>query len=57
MASIATEMIVVDTPGPTPADVRQLPYQRIDRPAFPFEDSPIRPASKLLKKRDAAPKG
>ena len=34
-------MLVVDTPGPTPAHVLHLPYQRIDRPVFPFDDSDV----------------
>ena len=34
---IATASYIVDTPGPTPADTRGLPYQHIDRPCFPFD--------------------
>jgi microcystin degradation protein MlrC len=30
--------VVADTPGPTAADVRLLPYVRRPRPLFPFED-------------------
>ena len=28
---------VLDLPGPTPADMRALPFGRIRRPAFPFD--------------------
>jgi microcystin degradation protein MlrC len=45
----AAAMLVIDTPGPTPAHVRDLPYTRIDRPAFPFEDAPTPPRINLLR--------
>jgi hypothetical protein len=32
-----------------------LPYQRIDRPAFPFDDFPRPPRVEFLKKSNAAP--
>lgn len=35
---IAKMAIVVDTPGPTPAHVLNLPYRRIRRPMFPFDE-------------------
>ncbi len=35
---VAKAAIVVDTPGPTPAHVLNLPYRRITRPAFPFDE-------------------
>jgi microcystin degradation protein MlrC len=35
---IAKAAFVVDTPGPTPAVVRQLPFERIEHPIFPFEE-------------------
>jgi microcystin degradation protein MlrC len=35
---IAAASFIVDTPGPTPAHVRDLPYQHIDRPCFPFDE-------------------
>lgn len=47
--SIASAMLVVDTPGPTPAHVLDLPYERIDRPAYPFEDSPVPPRIDILR--------
>ncbi|MCH2361302.1 MAG: M81 family metallopeptidase [Pirellulales bacterium] len=31
-------MMVLDTRGPTPATCRHLPFQRITRPAFPWQD-------------------
>ena len=34
----AEAALLVDTPGPTPAHVLNLPYRRITRPAFPFEE-------------------
>ena len=46
---IASAMLVIDTPGPTPAHVLHLPYERIDRPAFPFEDSPQPPRIDVLR--------
>ena len=46
---IAAAMLVVDTPGPTPAHVLDLPYERIDRPAYPFEDSPVPPRIDILR--------
>jgi microcystin degradation protein MlrC len=49
---IAAAMLVVDTPGPTPAHVRHLPYERIDRPAFPFEDSSEPPRIEVLRRSD-----
>ena len=35
---VAKAAIVVDPPGPTPAHVLNLPYRRITRPAFPFDE-------------------
>ncbi len=49
---IAAAMLVVDTPGPTPAHVLHLPYERIDRPAFPFENSPEPPKIDVLRQGD-----
>lgn len=34
----AKSSFLVDTPGPTPADVRRLPYQRRLRPFFPLDE-------------------
>ena len=31
-------VIVIDSPGPTPASVRSLPFQRMQRPFFPLDD-------------------
>jgi microcystin degradation protein MlrC len=36
---LAKAAFVVDTPGPTPAHVRHLPYRSVTRPCFPFEDA------------------
>ena len=31
-------VIVIDSPGPTPASVRSLPFERMKRPFFPLDD-------------------
>ena len=31
-------VIVIDSPGPTPASVRSLPFERMQRPFFPLDD-------------------
>lgn len=36
-AGIPKGALVVDTPGPTPASVRRLPYRRMKRPFFPLD--------------------
>ena len=36
-AGISKGALVVDTPGPTPASVRHLPYRRMNRPFFPLD--------------------
>jgi len=36
-AGISKGALVVDTPGPTPASVRHLPYRRMKRPFFPLD--------------------
>ena len=35
---VMSAAFLVRTPGPTPATVRHLPYRRITRPSFPFDD-------------------
>lgn len=35
---VATASFIVDTPGPTPASVRRLPFRRMQRPFFPLDD-------------------
>lgn len=35
---VAKTAFIVDTPGPTPSDIRRLPYRRLQRPSFPFDD-------------------
>ena len=40
---IAKAAFIVDTPGPTPAIVHSLPFERIQHPIFPFEDGPAPP--------------
>ena len=34
---VAAGVFILDTPGPTPATVRQLPYQNLERPFFPAD--------------------
>ena len=34
----APAVIVIDSPGPTPASVRSLPFERMQRPFFPLDD-------------------
>ena len=36
-AGMSKGALVVDTPGPTPASVRHLPYRRMKRPFFPLD--------------------
>jgi microcystin degradation protein MlrC len=36
--SFAKAMWVVDTPGPSPANLRRLDWQHVSRPLFPFDD-------------------
>jgi len=31
-------VIVIDSPGPTPASIRSLPFERMRRPFFPLDD-------------------
>ncbi len=38
-AGVAKASFIVDTPGPTPATTRHLPYQRMQRPFFPLDES------------------
>ena len=38
---------VLDLPGPTPADMRLLPFQRITRPVFPLDEEPTDPAVRV----------
>ncbi len=40
---IAARAFVVDTPGPTPPNIRRLPYRNLHGSVFPFEDSPVPP--------------
>lgn len=34
---IATGVFILDTPGPTPATVRHLPYRNVERPVYPLD--------------------
>jgi microcystin degradation protein MlrC len=43
---IMRAVFVLDAPGPTPPDMRALPFQRARRPWFPLDDIP-RPASDI----------
>lgn len=54
---IASEILVLDTPGPTPATCLGLTYVRVKRPFYPFDrDIPgLKPT--ILRSRDSAPKG
>src|SRR5207247_9195287 len=36
-ADVMNAYFVLDLPGPTPADMRQLPFERIKRPIFPLD--------------------
>jgi microcystin degradation protein MlrC len=36
--ALAKAIFVVDTPGPTPPTVRNLPYKRMQRPFFPLDE-------------------
>lgn len=35
---LAARILLADTPGPTRADVRALPYRQVTRPLFPLDD-------------------
>lgn len=35
---LAARILLADTPGPTRADVRALPYQQVTRPLYPLDD-------------------
>lgn len=35
---VAAGVFILDTPGPTPATVRHLPYQNLERPFFPVDE-------------------
>lgn len=36
-AQLADRIVVADTPGSAPADIRRLPYTRVTRPLFPLD--------------------
>jgi hypothetical protein len=38
---------VLDLPGPTPSDMRQLPFRRVDRPLFPLDENLTEPEIKV----------
>ncbi|MCY3951265.1 MAG: MlrC C-terminal domain-containing protein, partial [bacterium] len=38
MAYPDAPVIVIDSPGPTPASVRSLPFERMQRPFFPLDE-------------------
>jgi microcystin degradation protein MlrC len=38
---IFAEDIVVDAPGVCPSDVSKLPFKRITRPLWPFDENPF----------------
>lgn len=37
-APIATRILVADTPGPTCANMRNIPFRRVTRPLYPLDD-------------------
>jgi microcystin degradation protein MlrC len=37
-ADLTTDVIRVDTPGPTQSDIRSLPWTRVPRPIYPIDD-------------------
>ena len=39
--------VVLDLPGPTPADMRALPFARVPRPLFPFDEDLEEPELKM----------
>jgi microcystin degradation protein MlrC len=41
-APIAKEVLYVDSGGPLPRDLRTLPFRRIERPKWPFDENPFR---------------
>ena len=45
-APIAAEIILVDTPGVTSADLSRFPYRQSRRPLYPFERDARYPAAK-----------
>ena len=50
---IANAQFVLDTPGPTPATLRGVNFQRLEHPCFPWiEELPDRSPEVLLRKRD-----
>ena len=38
---IAAEVLYVDTPGLTGGDITELPFTKIRRPMWPFDDDPF----------------
>jgi microcystin degradation protein MlrC len=41
-APIAKEVLYVDSGGPLPRDLRTLPFRKIERPKWPFDEDPFR---------------
>jgi microcystin degradation protein MlrC len=39
LAQLADAVFILDTPGPTPASVKDLPFRAMQRPFFPLDDS------------------
>jgi microcystin degradation protein MlrC len=42
-AGLAVQMILVDTPGISSANIRKLPYRRVPRPIYPLDDMEFAP--------------
>jgi len=38
-ATLAVKMILVDTPGVSSANLRNLPYRRVSRPIYPLDEA------------------
>jgi microcystin degradation protein MlrC len=43
-AGVMKGFFVLDLPGPTPPDMRLLPFTRITRPVFPLDRDLVEPA-------------
>jgi microcystin degradation protein MlrC len=46
---------VLDLPGPTPPDMRMLPFRRLTRPVYPLDDLPAQPAVQMTASRAQEP--
>jgi microcystin degradation protein MlrC len=53
-AGVSKAAFVLDTPGPTPATVRGLPYRRLRRPFFPADENMPEPAPTVVRGRSSS---